>query len=99
MKIDKPKCPDCGELAKGTLEVVSGLALLNFQEDDGRSGRAEYEGETEMDWNSQEPVRTPGGDQVVLECPRGHQWLSGLWVQDRFPDPQEDEDDEDEEGV
>jgi len=69
MTFDVPRCTVCGELAKGTLEQVPGIALLNFDEHD----TAEYAGETELAWNDQGTCRD-GDGRVTLECPRGHQW-------------------------
>ena len=74
MKFDKPKCPECGELAKGTLETVTGLAMLHFID---KEGNAEYDGETDIDWNNQMTIRVPT-NEVILECPKGHAWLSGM---------------------
>ena len=77
MKFTIPNCPHCGALAKGTLEIVNGLALLNPPD---AEGNFEYAGETQIDWDSQ---RSCGGDHdYILECPNGHNW----------PSPSEDED-------
>ena len=72
MKFDRPRCPECGELAWGMLEQVPGLALLLFDED----GRAEYDGETKMFWDDQTTCRDEGG-RITLECPNGHRWPAG----------------------
>jgi hypothetical protein len=45
MTFDVPRCSICGQLARGTLEWVPGVAMLTFAE----SGEAQYEGETRMD--------------------------------------------------
>lgn len=71
MKFDKPFCPHCGQLAKGTLETLPGVALLMFDEDN----EATYEGETEVDWDGQTPCLDEHG-QVTLTCPEGHEWPS-----------------------
>lgn len=63
------KCPECGQAAKGTVEVIPGLALLSFDE----AGEATYAGETEIDWNSQATQHDETG-HVLLECPDGHGW-------------------------
>ena len=68
-----PKCPECEEYAKGTVEVVKGLALLAFGED----GIAEYGGETEVWWNDQKTIIDENGN-VTLVCSNNHEWLSSL---------------------
>jgi hypothetical protein len=71
MKFQTPNCPICGELAIGTLETCTGLALLCFSDDYS----AEYEGETKYN-EDQETILTNG--LVTLECQKGHQWQSGM---------------------
>ena len=73
MTFDVPRCAVCDELARGTLEMVSGLALLIFDE----HGEAEYEGETKIAWNDQVTCRDVE-DRVTLKCPNGHQWQAQL---------------------
>jgi hypothetical protein len=51
------------------MELIYGLALLIFDEE----GNATYEGETEVNWDSQTSLLDDRG-QVTLECPNGHQW-------------------------
>lgn len=71
MRFTPWKCPTCGQPACGTLETVSGLALLIFDE----NGDAEYGGETKIDWNSQTTQHDAAG-RTLLECPDGHQWAA-----------------------
>jgi hypothetical protein len=73
MLFDPYKCPECGEPARGVLETVSGLALLDIDED----GSAEYAGETKMYWDSQVMDLTDD-NMATLGCPRGHQWQAKL---------------------
>jgi hypothetical protein len=49
MRFKPWKCPECGQPAKGTLETISGLALMTFDAE----GNAEYDGETKVDWDNQ----------------------------------------------
>ena len=63
------KCPECGQSAKGTLEMIPGLALLAFDAE----GWGEYDGETQIDWNNQTNQHDEDGNDL-LECPAGHQW-------------------------
>ena len=71
MKFDTPRCPECGELAYGTLEVINGVAILSFSDDN----HAEYEGETRVDWNTQRTVKH-GDGRAFLVCENWHEWLS-----------------------
>jgi hypothetical protein len=72
MRFKTPKCPECGELAKGTVDTIPGCALLTFAED----GSAEYFGETEVFWDGQTTMRV--GDALVLHCDQGHDWPSEM---------------------
>jgi hypothetical protein len=71
MTFDTPRCDICGELARGTLETVSAVALLFFDEHDW----AEYSGETQIGWNSQVTQRDAEG-RVALVCSNDHRWYS-----------------------
>ncbi|MGH7971420.1 MAG: hypothetical protein ACREIC_22095 [Limisphaerales bacterium] len=71
MKIKTPKCPECGLPAKGTLDSV--LAIARFSAI-GPDGSCEYEGGTEILWNTQETLQDLG--QLRLICPNGHDWAS-----------------------
>lgn len=74
MKFHDPKCPKCGELAKGTQETLAGCALVKF----GESGEAEWEGETEVFWDEQktDTCSETGGAWMVCHC--GHCWVSSV---------------------
>jgi hypothetical protein len=74
MKFSKPYCPECGELADGTLEAITGNALLNF---DSKTMLAEYGGETKMFWDEQRTIRN-GRGQAKLLCHNSHDWWSGM---------------------
>jgi len=80
MTFDMPWCTVCGQLARGMLEIVPGLALLNFD----NAGRAEYEGETKIAWDDQLPCRDRQG-RLTLQCPDGHQWQAQLLDERRTP--------------
>lgn len=62
-----PVCPECGEIAKGTLEEVQGVALVHADPGDEHPA---YSGETEIDWNSQKTVSR--GKYPVWVCGCGH---------------------------
>ena len=71
MRLIMPNCPECGETAKGTLEAISGCAILTFDED----GVAEHGDETEVFWNGQKTV-CDGAGRITLICPNSHEWPS-----------------------
>jgi len=73
MHIEQPMCPECGELVKGTVEVLSDMSLLLVGED----GTAEYEGETKIWWDEQKAVLDADG-RATLICENGHEWQSYL---------------------
>jgi len=74
MKFDPIHCPECGELAKGTVDLVPGLALLTDPDDDGQ---VDYEGETEIAWDCQETIQDEEG-KFKLECSNVHNWFASL---------------------
>jgi len=76
MKLQRPNCPECGEPARGSVETLHGVAL--FDEIDAE-GNTEYEGATEINWDSQTT-----DEPLTLECKNGHQWA------DAAPEPGSD---------
>jgi hypothetical protein len=70
VRSDPWRCPERGDAAEGTHELVPGVALPTFDE----RGEAEYLGETELDWNRQRSIHDEAG-RVTLSCPRRHAWL------------------------
>jgi hypothetical protein len=71
MIFDTPRCEICGELAKGTMESLPGVALFVFDKED----TAEYSGETEIWWNDQ-TTRYDAEGRIALVCPNDHVWYS-----------------------
>jgi len=71
MKIKTPQCPKCGLSAKGTLETVFAIAQLT---DIGTDGACEYQGTTEILWDTQKTVID--GEKTTLVCRNGHEWVS-----------------------
>jgi hypothetical protein len=69
MKFSPHTCPTCGEVTKGTVETVEGIALLDFDED----GDADWEGTTEISWDTQKTITEEDGI-VTLVCDNGHSW-------------------------
>lgn len=69
MRFNPIECPECGKTARGTLEHLSGVALLGVYED----GTADYEGDTEVFWDEQRSVQDEQG-RVTLVCSNGHDW-------------------------
>jgi uncharacterized protein YbaR (Trm112 family) len=73
MKIEVACCPECKEPAKGTLELIPGVAGLIVRED----GMADYTGYTDFNYDGQESVIRD--NMHVLICPRGHEWKSKIY--------------------
>jgi hypothetical protein len=71
MKIENPKCPTCGAVCVGTIERVTGVACI--VEDESEPGTFEYEGGTEIIWDSQKTVADNTG-RVTVTCDNGHEW-------------------------
>jgi hypothetical protein len=69
MRFAPHKCPECGKEAKGTIETLQALAFLTFTDEEGT---AEYEGYTDVIWDTQQTVVKDG--KVTLQCPNGHEW-------------------------
>jgi hypothetical protein len=59
--------------AKGTLETIFAIAQLTAIESDGA---CEYEGTTEILWDTQKTVLE--SDKILLVCRSGHQWASEI---------------------
>jgi hypothetical protein len=70
MKFDPVLCLICGKLAKGTLETVPGVALLDIDPDTGES---QYGGETAIWWDDQKSNLDSEG-RYLLTCHDGHLW-------------------------
>jgi hypothetical protein len=68
------RCPTCGQLARGILETLPGLALIAFDE---ATEEAEYQGTTEIWWDDQERVQDAQGE-ITLICGQHHEWQA-LW--------------------
>ncbi len=64
-------CPECGAMARGTLETIPGLAEFAPAAD----GSIEYTGYTNVWWDEQRTVVDEGG-YVRLACPNGHDWAA-----------------------
>ena len=73
MRFDPLFCPECGEMARGTVETVSGIAEFDASGD----GSVMYSGYTAIDWDAQETVVDEGGT-ARLVCPSGHEWSARM---------------------
>ena len=73
MRFDPDKCPTCGEDPDSIIERVYGRARLGDRADD----KFDYDGDTDMAWDTQEPVRDED-DQVTLCCPSRHSWQATM---------------------
>lgn len=72
-KLKTPKCPECGEIAHQVEETLMTKASIDENED----GTFDYAGDSEVDWDSQEPARDGSGN-VTLFCECGTSWASGM---------------------
>ena len=73
MKLSIPLCPTCGKHAAGTVDIIPGIAV--FTEPDG-DGEVQYSGDTDIDWNGQEPRKGP--NQLPLVTCGEHEWESEI---------------------
>ncbi len=71
MRFEPFFCPECGEMARGTLETITGVAEFVVAAD----GSIEYTGYTNIWWDEQRTVTDAGG-YVRLVCPNGHDWAA-----------------------
>jgi hypothetical protein len=76
VKLKTLQCPECGEKAQGTVEVITGCALFGPINQDGS---LDYACDTEIWWDDQRTVTDKGeGSRVLLICPGAHQWFSDV---------------------
>ena len=75
MRFDPLFCPECGEMARGTLETVTGVAEFDIADD----GSVTYSGYTDVWWEEQHTVEDEGGN-VRLVCHCGHDWSARIQV-------------------
>lgn len=73
MKFRPMICPQCHKIAHGTVELLKGVALMTPKKYPGQRTSFEYDGETEIDWDSQRTAVSPGFG-VILTCNEGHEW-------------------------
>jgi len=69
MRFDPWRCPTCGDVAIGTLDLVPGTAQVVFDDD----GEAWWTDHTELCWDGQKPKRDQLG-RVELVCGQSHTW-------------------------
>src|SRR5579884_1133486 len=79
MKFDPLQCPDCGESARGTIDVIHGCAL--FTEPDEKE-QVDYAGETDIWWDEQKTIAID--NRLRLICSHGHEWW-GTLIEDAKP--------------
>ncbi len=71
MKFTTDKCPKCERAPIAILERLYAWASLQ-----GGDGGFDYAGESDIDWDSQEPDETD--KQVHLVCDRKHEWSTDV---------------------
>ena len=72
MIFEIPRCPTCGELARGSIERLAGCAEFDWEE---VPGQAVYSGYTDVWWDEQ-TMETNETGQAHLICSQGHEWYS-----------------------
>lgn len=72
MKFRPMICPQCHKMAYGTVELIRGVALMTPHKEPGKRTTFEYDGETQVDWDSQQTIGL--GNEVLLTCLEGHEW-------------------------
>ena len=82
MRFDPLFCPECGEMARGTVETVAGVAEFDIADD----GSVTYSGYTDIWWEEQQTVEDEGGI-IRLVCHCGHDWSARMQVPTRGDDP------------
>ena len=82
LRFDPLFCPECGEMARGTLETVTGVAEFGVAED----GSVTYSGYTAIDWDAQQTVVVDGGN-ARLVCQSGHEWSARMHTPTEGGDP------------
>jgi hypothetical protein len=81
MRLHRPVCPECGELAIGTIERLSGRAEFTAV---AENGTTEYSGETEVWWEEQKTAlqndSAPESDEnlPLVICPNAHDWATAI---------------------
>ena len=79
MRFKKPHCPECGELLRGTVEVLHGCAEIEPNNPGDVSDPAalefQYSGQTDVWWDGQRTCEDNRG-RAQLICPNGHEWYS-----------------------
>lgn len=74
MRFTPLHCPTCQARARGTVERLTGVALLTEPDEEGR---VEYAGQTDVWWDEQQSVTDKRG-RVRVICPAGHEWRAQM---------------------
>ena len=73
MRFDPLLCPECGEMARGTVETITGVAEFDAADD----GTVTFSGYTHVWWEEQRTIEDAGGN-VRLVCHNGHDWSARM---------------------
>jgi len=74
LTIEPIRCPQCGELPRGTVEQLGGVALLGEPD---HHGRVHYTGSTDVWWEEQRTQKDEQG-RAILICDQGHEWPASV---------------------
>lgn len=80
MRLGKPNCPECGQPARGTLELIHGCAEFSQHGAD----LFDYDGYTDVFWDGQMTCRQDnsreyGPDNLhIALCRNGHEWSTSI---------------------
>jgi hypothetical protein len=79
---DEVRCPD-GHRLIGELDAVPGIAGVSSVVEVGGELAIEWNGNTDIDWNCQEPILRPdesGAECRVFVCESDEEWLESELV-------------------
>lgn len=73
MNLNPCQCPECHSDPVGTVEHLSGAAMLERTTD----GVFQYSGDTKI-WYDEQKTDRDENDRVLLICENGHEWRAAM---------------------